>query len=135
MDQVLQDLDGVVCFFNDIAIQGATEQELLNRLRKVLLRLRQHNLHTNRAKCQFFKSNISYLGHRIDKDGLHATEEKIAAIINSPPPSDVSQLRTFLGLVNYYQKFLPNLAAKLHPLHQFLKKKIPFYFNHEHNRA
>ncbi|XP_031336101.1 uncharacterized protein K02A2.6-like [Photinus pyralis] len=84
MDQTLQDLDGVVCFFDDIAIQGGTPEELLTKLRQVLERLRQFDLHLNGRKCQFFKSSISYLGHRIDGDGLHTTTEKIEAIANSP---------------------------------------------------
>ena len=59
----------------------------------------------------------------IDKDGIHPVHDKVEAIKTAPPPNDVSQLRAFLGLVNYYQKFLPNLSHVLHPLHQLLQKE------------
>lgn len=112
-----------------LQVQGKTPSELLDRLRQVLLRLRQHNLHVNRGKCQFFKSSITYLGHVIDKDGLYASGEKISAIVNSLPPTNVSQLHTFLGMVNYYQRFIPNLQDKLHMLHQLLSKNTRFLWD------
>ena len=64
--------------------------------------------------------SIDYLGYRIDKQGLHAMPEKVAAILEAPPPKTVHELRAFLGLVNYYGKFVRNLATLLHPLNQLL---------------
>ena len=66
---------------------------------------------------------MKFLGHIIDKDGIHATPEKVNAVVNAPQPKDVSELRAFLGLLNYYGKFLPNLAGKLHSLNSLLKKQ------------
>ena len=69
------------------------------------------------------RDSVEFLGHIIDKDGIHATPEKVNAVVNAPQPKDVSELRAFLGLLNYYGKFLPNLAGKLHPLNSLLKKQ------------
>ena len=64
------------------------------------------------------QKRIEYCGHEIDYDGLH----KIEAVQKAPRPQDVSSLRGFLGLVNYYHRFLPNLASVIHPLNQLLEK-------------
>lgn len=66
---------------------------------------------------------MEYLGHKISKEGLQPTEEKVRAIKNAPQPSNVTQLKSFLGLVNYYAKFLPNLSSTLAPLYELLQKK------------
>ena len=67
--------------------------------------------------------SVEYLGHNISAEGLHPTKEKVRAITDAPPPKDISQLRAFLGLINYYGKFLPNLSSTLAPLYQLLEKQ------------
>lgn len=79
--------------------------------------LEQYGLRANLDKCEFFK--ISYSGHVIDKDGLHKSDEKTNE--RAPKPENVSQLRSFLGLVNYYHSFLPNLASVMGPLNELLQ--------------
>ena len=74
------------------------------------------------SRSKFLRPSVEYLGHIIDKQGLHATPDKVKAVVNAPQPKDVSELRAFLGLLNYYGKFLPNLADQLHPLNNLLKK-------------
>jgi hypothetical protein len=73
-------------------------------------------------KCQFFKDSVTFCGHIIDRDGLHKTPDKIQANTNAPKPENVTQLKSFLGLVNYYGKFLPDLVIVLNPLHRLLHK-------------
>jgi hypothetical protein len=116
MDRILQDLKGVKCFFDDIIIQGSTENELLERLREVLKKLKDNNLKLNKDKCIFFKKSINYLGHTIDADSLHKNSDKIKAIVNTERPKNINELRTFLGMANYYNKFTSNLAAISSPL-------------------
>lgn len=122
MDQLLLGLDGVKCFFDDIIIQGATEEQLLVRLKQVLQKLKEVNLRVNKEKCHFFKKSINYLGHTIDKNGLHKNQDKIKAISNAERPTNINELRTFLGIANYYNKFIPNLASITSPLNELLKK-------------
>ncbi|KAJ8351903.1 hypothetical protein SKAU_G00233790 [Synaphobranchus kaupii] len=73
-----------------------------------------------RSKCEFFQSSVEYLGHVIDSEGLHKAPSKTKAIMEAPAPQNVSQLRSYLGLLNYYGKFIPNLSSQLRPLHQLL---------------
>ena len=75
---------------------------------------------------------VEYLGHRISARGLQPTEEKIRAIVKAPPPQDVSQ---FLGLVNYYGKFLPNLSTLLAPLHLLLRQETKWFWGQEQEEA
>ena len=98
------------CLHNEILATGSSVQEHLQNLDTVL---DSAGLHANRKKSFFLQSRIEYLGHTIDKDGLHPTEEKVTAIKKAPPPKNITELRSFLGLISYYGKFLPSLADKL----------------------
>ena len=71
-----------------------------------------------------FNAAVEYLGHQIDASGIHTMPDKIDAVVNAPPPQNVSELRSFLGLVNYYGKFVPNLSTLLHPLNHLLKADV-----------
>lgn len=126
MDRLLQGIEGVKCFFDDIIIQGSTENELLTRLNLVLEKLKQSNLRVNKDKCHFFQRSINYLGHTIDKHGLHKNKDKVKAILNAPRPKNVNELRTFLGMANYYNKFIPNLASITNPMNNLLRKHKSF---------
>ncbi|MGH0157174.1 UNVERIFIED_CONTAM: hypothetical protein FKN15_033151 [Acipenser sinensis] len=121
MDQVLQGVPGTQCYLDDIIVTGATDEEHLENLKKVLQRLEHYGLRAKREKCEFFKLSVTYCGHTIDGQGLHKCADKIQAVLEAPQPQDVSQLRSFLGFVNYYNRFLPNLATVLHPLNQLLQ--------------
>ncbi len=123
METLMQGLRGVSVYMDDILVTGPSLEEHLETLSKALERLWNAGLRLNRAKCSFLKSSITYLGHVIDKDGLHPTQEKVRAIKEAPTPRNVEQLRSFLGLINYYSKFMPNLSSKLSPLYIFLNKK------------
>ncbi|XP_031422660.1 uncharacterized protein K02A2.6-like [Clupea harengus] len=120
MDQVLSGLSGVQCYLDDILVTGKTEEEHLRNLEATLQRLKEYGLRVRKAKCEFFKSSVEYLGHVIDAQGLHKAPSKVRAITGAPAPQNVSQLRSYLGLLNYYGKFIPNLASMLKPLHQLL---------------
>ncbi len=115
MDTIFQDLPGVMCYIDDIIVTGHTEEEHVQHLRKVLEHIRRHGIHVNREKCEFLKNEVEYLGHRVDSEGVHATDSKLAAITEAPALKNIQELRSFLGLLNYYGKFIPNLASLLHP--------------------
>ncbi|CAC5357653.1 unnamed protein product [Mytilus coruscus] len=85
-------------------------------------RLEMYNLPVNKDKCKFFKDEIEFCGHKIDKHGLHKTEDKIKAILDTPEPQNGTQVRSILGLTNYYQKFLPYISSLVRPLHRQLEK-------------
>ena len=124
MDQILQGIPGVFCYLDDIIVTGSTLEEHLERLVAVLKRLEEYGLKANQEKCKFLRSSVEYLGHVISAEGLHQSPKKVKAITEMPKPQDVTQLRAFLGMVQYYAKFLPDLATRLAPLHRLLQKDV-----------
>ena len=109
-------------YLDDILITGRSRAEHLETLEEVLKRLEKAGMRLKKSKCKFLMTEIEYLGHKISKEGLKPTQLKVQAITQAPQPKNVSDLKTFLGLVNYYGKFLPNLATTLAPLHKLLTK-------------
>lgn len=122
IDQILHGIDGTASFIDDIAITGKTLEEHFERLEEVLRRLEKHDIHVNLPKCQFLKPSVNFLGHRIDAEGIHAMDDKLEAIVKAPAPENEQQLRSFLGLINYYGKFISNLSTLVHPLNNLLCK-------------
>ena len=88
-----------------------------------------------REKCSFCQPEVTYLGHIINADGLKPSPNKVKAVANLPTPSKVSELKTFLGLVNYYAKFLPDLATRLAPLYKLLKQDEAWHWSSEQEAA
>lgn len=129
VERILQGVKGAVNFLDDIVVTGDTEEEHLRNLEEVLKRLKEAGFKLNLKKCQFFEKSISYLGHIIDKDGLRKDENKVKAMIETPKPKNVDQIRAFVGMINYYSKFVPKLAQILRPLYDLLKKGKNFYWN------
>ena len=78
---------------------------------------------------------VVYLGHKIDRDGLHPTDEKVRAIQDAPHPTNVKELRAWLGLLNYYGRFLCNLSTTLAPLHVLLRKETKWQWGKDQNEA
>ena len=115
----MQGLPGVTVYIDDILVAGTTEEE---RLEDVLTRLERAGLRAQKSKCQFMKSSVTFLGHRVDADGLHPLAEKVEAVVKAPTPRNLKELKSFLGLLLYYSKFLPNLSSVLAPLYRLLRK-------------
>ena len=101
----------------------------------VLTKLEEAGLRLKRKKCSFMLPAVEYLGHRISEKGLQPTDEKIRAITEAPVPQDATQLRAFLGLINYYGKFLKNLSNLLAPLYRLLEKKTHWTWGEEQQHA
>nr|XP_023026404.1 uncharacterized protein K02A2.6-like [Leptinotarsa decemlineata] len=122
LEQLFQGMEGVIIYMDDVVVTGRTTEELMRNLEMVLERMKDTGLTLNKDKCNFFKEEIEYLGHIIDSKGLRKTSDEVEAVLNAPRPRTVSQVRSFTGLVNYYAKFLPNLAMVMNPLYKLLKK-------------
>ncbi|XP_072172462.1 uncharacterized protein [Diadema setosum] len=131
MTEILEGIEGVVCYLDDILVSAPDKSTHDEKLLEVLKRLEKHNVRVKPQKCEFFKDSVEYLGHRVDKDGLHPMKCKVNAIKNAPTPRNISELRSFLGLVQYYGKFMQNLATILHPLNELLKNDVPWRWTHE----
>ena len=135
MDTILQGVPQVICYLDDILITGQSDAEHMANLETVLKRLKEHGVRLNKDKCQFFEDAVEYLGHRVDAQGVHTSAKKLKAILEAPKPRNVQELRSFLGLINYYGKFLPNLATMLHPLNVLLRNGQPWRWSQECTRA
>ena len=135
IDSVLQGMKHVSAYIDDILVTGTTLQEHLQNLEEVFKRLQTAGLHLNKQKCFFLRERVVYLGHVIDKDGLHPIEAKVQAIKDAPEPVNLTQLRSFLGLINYYNKFLPNLSSTLTPLYSLLNKQQKWHWGTDQQKA
>ena len=135
IENILQGLKHVCVYLDDILITGTTEEEHIQNLDAVLTRLETAGMRLKCNKCAFLLTAVEYLGHRISVQGLQPTDEKIRTINNAPAPNNISQLKSFLGLINYYCKFLPNLSNTLAPLYRLLEKNIKWQWGPEQQRA
>ena len=94
----------VVIYLDDLLVYSKTESLHMMHLKRVLQRLREHDLYAKLAKCNFFTSELKYLGHLVGKDGLKPDPDKVEVVKNWPTPTSVQQVRQFLGLSNYFRK-------------------------------
>ena len=121
MESLLQGIPHVVVYLDNILITGKDDEEHLKSLEEVLSRLKKSGLRLKRDKCFFFQKEVEYLGYKIDANGLHPTEKMLQAIKDAPAPRNTAELKSYLGLLSYYGKFLPNLSQELAPLYMLLK--------------
>ncbi|XP_052259085.1 uncharacterized protein K02A2.6-like [Dreissena polymorpha] len=131
MDQILQGIPGVQCMLDDMVITGESDNVHLDNLQKVLCRLQQYGIRVNKDKCEFFVPRITFCGHEIDEQGLWKCQDKVEAVLNTPPPCDVTSLRAYLGVLNYYHRFLPDLATVTKPMNALLEKNRKFVWSKE----
>ena len=117
MDQILQGMKSTIYYLDDILLSGANEIEYIYNLKVVLQRLHSRGIKVHLDKVYLCnKVYIEYLGHRIDVIGLHPTSNKIKAIVDAPEPTTLSELKSYLGLLNYCGRIMPNLFTMLQPL-------------------
>ncbi|GBN04823.1 Transposon Ty3-I Gag-Pol polyprotein, partial [Araneus ventricosus] len=140
MDNALQGLDFCFVYIDDLLIASSSLEEHLDHLKQVFDRLRKFGLVLNRDKCVFAVENLSFLGHKIDKYGITPLPEKVEAISNFPRPKTVQDLRRFLGMLNFFRRFLPQAAQKQLPLQKMLGKckkrdKTPLNWTDESDQA
>ena len=123
MDTVMKGLKGrgVVVFMDDILVYSETVDGHLSTLRKVFTRMRQHSAHFKAKKCDFMRDRIDFIGHTFSSKGVEPSSLKTESIRLFPRPTDVTELRRFLGLVGYYRKFIKNFSAVAKPLTEMTK--------------
>ena len=107
MSEALGGLSGTVCVMDDILIYGRTQEEHDERLRLVLHRLTELGMTLNSEKCKFAQPSVKFLGHVIDCEGIRPDPNKVSAIEHFSTPTNVSDIRRFLGMVNQLSNFSP----------------------------
>ncbi|KAH9670137.1 Endonuclease [Citrus sinensis] len=137
MNKVLQPfLDRfVVVYLDDIVVYSTTLEEHAQHLRQVLQVLRNNELYLKLEKCSFAQREVEFLGHKIADGKLMMEDTKVKAILEWKPPANVPKLRSFLGLVNYYRRFIKGYSAKAAPLTELLKKNRTWHWSKECQRA
>ena len=136
MENLLQNIPYVIVRVDDILVSGANDGDHLKNLQEVFKRLAKARLQLKKGKCVFMEPKVTYLGHRVSKEGIQPMEDKVEAITNAPPPRNVLELKSYLGMIlNYYQKFLPNLSSVLAPLHRLLNSKTHWHWGKDQQQA
>ncbi|WKY07226.1 hypothetical protein Q1695_007004 [Nippostrongylus brasiliensis] len=139
MDSVIKGLeveDGeVFVYIDDILIATETLDRHLQVMRLVFDALRKANLRLKPQKCEFLKESVSFLGHRIHKDGVGADLEKIQRIVDYPTPRSVGDLRTFLGMASYYRKFIAGFSAIAKSLYRLTSPNNSWQWGDEEVRS
>ena len=131
IDTILQGIPYVVYHIDDILVMGTSEADQLEQLEEVLRQLQENGLRLQRNKCQFFEASVEFLSYVINAEGVHSSSKKVKAITEAHAPQNVSELRAFLGLVNYCGKFVPNLASLLHPFYSLLHSGVQWKWSKE----
>jgi hypothetical protein len=121
----------VVVFIDDILVFSRTEEEHEVHLRLVLEKLRAHQLYAKFSKCEFWITEVAFLGHIISAGGVSVELSKVKEIINWMPPTSVSEIRSFLGLVGYYRCFIKDFSKIAKPIMRLLEKSKDFNWTPE----
>ena len=131
MDRVLAGLHWETCLFylDDIIVFATTWEEHLTRHRQVFELLRHVKLKLGVDKCTFAAREVSYLGHRVTKEGLLPDPALLGAIREISPPQNATEVRSFLGLAGYYRSYVKNFAAIAGPLHTLTRKDAVFHWS------
>lgn len=135
MERIVQGLEGVRCYLDDLIVSGPTQEIHDARLYALLQRLQEHGVRLKKSKCLISQSSLVYLGHLISAAGIQPVAEKVDAILKAPRPTDVSTLRSFLGILQYYAKFIPHTASRAAPMHRLLQKGVPWKWSSECEKA
>lgn len=127
--------EGVDIFIDDIIVWGSSKEEHDERLLQVFDKARELNIKFNKNKCQFRKTEIKFLGHIFTQNGMRPDDSKIDSIINMEMPTDKKSLQRFLGIINYCNKFIPNVSEITSPLRELLKKSVIWHWDNRHTEA
>lgn len=134
--QALTGLKGVVNISDDILCYGCSQQEHDTNLRALFQRLREKGLTIHAEKCKFNQKSIEFLGHNFSASGITPSREKIKAILELPTPTNASEMRSLLGMVNFCgAHHIPQYASITHDLRLLTKKNAPWEWTEKHIMA
>jgi hypothetical protein len=120
MDDILRGIDFCFVYLDDILVFSRSREEHEQHLRALFDRLQRYGILINPAKCVFRAPEVTFLGYKLSAEGSQPLKQRVADLQDCPPPKTASQLSRFLGMLNFYRRFLPHAAATQTPLHDFL---------------
>ena len=135
MGDIVSGLEGVVCLVDDILVFGETQEEHDRCLTAVLARIKDAGLTLNREKCQFNRTSIKFLGQVVDGVGIRPDPDKLVAIQEMKPPTNITELRRFIGMANQLTKFSPRLTDRMKPLRDLLSTKTQWQWSEPQDTA
>ncbi|XP_026330562.1 uncharacterized protein K02A2.6-like, partial [Hyposmocoma kahamanoa] len=135
MTELLKGIPNVQVFLDDVIIGGKSENEHIHALEMVLRRLLGHGLKLKKSKCVFLTKEVTYLGYVVSQDGIRADKSKVKAVLKMPTPQSVTELRSFLGMVNFFAKFIRNISSILSPLYNLLRKNVEWKWDGKCERS
>ena len=135
IQQVLQGCEGAHNIADDIIIHGPTVEVHDERLLKVMETLREKGITLNPDKSEFGIPRIFFMGHVLSEKGIGPTEEKVRAVVETREPESVAEVRSFLGLVNFCSRFIPDLATTAEPLRKLTRAETPFVWDKEQRES
>ena len=135
METLLRGFNGVAVYLDDILVTGSSVEEHDRNLHAVLSKLNDVGLRLKRDKCVYGVPSVTYLGYHVSAAGLQPLDDRVRAIVNRPSPTNVTELQSFVGLITYYDKFLPHLSSVLEPLHKLLRKNEPWHWGKAEEKA
>jgi hypothetical protein len=121
----------VIVFLDNILVYSKLEEEHEQHLRMVLQVLREHQLYAKLSECSFYQKKIHYLGHIISEEGIIVDPEKVEAIREWSTPRNVVEVKSFMGLVGYYRRFIVGFSKIAHPITSLQRKEKKFQWTEE----
>jgi hypothetical protein len=129
------DIDNVIIYFDDLLIAANSKEEHDKILHKVINRAREKGVKFNKEKVQYRKTEVKYMGHIFNREGMRIDKDRIRAIDELKPPTCKKELQRLLGLINYVRKFIPKLGEIASPICDLLRKDIEFQWLEAHDKA
>ena len=105
----------MLVYLDDILVFSTTLEDHIGHIRKTLDRLRQAKLYARLHKCSFFQNQVEYLGYDVSAEGIKPSPTKVKAVLEWPQPKGVRDIRGFLGLANFYRRFIKHFSLKAKP--------------------
>ncbi len=134
-DEALAGVDNLRKVVDDVLVYGQSNQELLDNVIRVLEKCKEHKITLNPKKFQFGLEEIDYVGYKVSKDGIQVDDSKVDAVAKFPQPTNLVEMRSFMGLVNQFTDFSTCIAAAAEPLRGLLKPKNDFIWTEDHEAA
>lgn len=133
--EIFGDIPGCEIYVDDLIIHSESKEEHDKILNKVFEKAEEHNVTFNYAKCKFYKSDVLYLGHKFTSEGILPDDTKLETIVNMKSPSCTKELETFLGMITYISRFIPNVSERTNILRGLLKKNSMWEWTSNHEKC
>jgi len=125
----------VLVFLDDILVYSASLEEHRRHVEMVLEILKANQLYAKESKCELFKTSVEFLGHIVDREGIHMMSDKVKAIMDWPAPKSIEDIRSFLGTIGYYRRFIHMFSEIAQPISSLLSKGVPFIWGEPQQQA